>query len=240
MNPKYFFLYFYGKPEKVLNAITGIPESRFFELKKELDSDANFIEGLRKESRKFLNIDFNLDQDHYFLYALVRTIKPSVIVETGVFHGFYTAAFLKGIHDNYRDGSADGKVISIDLPAYESIAESTHTSPYITHLPTGCEPGWVIPEYLKDNRWQLHLGDSRELLPSVLNKEKNISLFFHDSLHTYSHMMYEFETTYPTLNQGDYMMTHDVHWNRSFPDFVKKHTQKEFVFHGFGIFKKQQ
>jgi hypothetical protein len=159
-------------------------------------------------------------------------------VETGVFHGYYTACFLKGINDNYKDGSADGRLISIDLPAYESITESTHTSPYITHLPSGCEPGWVIPEYLKD-RWQLHMGDSRDLLPSVVNKEKNISLFFHDSLHTYSHMMYEFETIYPALNQGDYMMTHDVHWNHSFPNFVKKHSQEEFAFHGFGIFKKQ-
>lgn len=183
-------------------------------------------------------MDFNLDQDHYFLYALARTIKPSVIVETGVFHGSYTASFLKGISENYKDGSADGRLISIDLPAYETIPDATHTIPVLTHLPAGHEPGWIIPDHLKD-RWQLHLGDSMDILPSIVKKEKNISLFFHDSLHTYAHMEFEFETVYPVLKAGDYMMTHDVHWNRSFPNFVKKHGQKEFVFHGFGIFRKQ-
>lgn len=237
LNPKYFFLYFYGKPEKVVSALTGEPESRFFEFKKELDSDSNFINELRKRTLSFINEDFNFDIDHYFLYSLVRTVKPSVILETGVFHGYYTACLLKGIYDNHRDLSIDGKVISIDLPAYESIDESTSE----THkkcLPAGCEPGWVIPEYLKD-RWQLYFGDSLKLLPDVLSKEKDISLFFHDSLHTYSHMTYEFETVYPQLKQGAYLMSHDIHWNRAFRHFVKKHNQKEYAMHGFGIIRKK-
>jgi hypothetical protein len=50
LNPKYFFLYFSGKPEKVISALTGEPESRFFELKKELKGDSNFIKELRKKN----------------------------------------------------------------------------------------------------------------------------------------------------------------------------------------------
>ena len=236
-NPKYFYLYFYGKPEKVFSALTDLPESHYYKLREELDSDSNFTEELREKTIKFMNVDFRLNMDHYFLYSLVRTIKPSVILETGVFHGYYTACFLKGIYDNYRDGSAEGKLISIDLPAYESISESTTESPGMTHLPSGSEPGWVIPDYLRD-RWQLNIGDSRELLPKVLDKEKNISLFFHDSLHTYSHMMYEFEKVYPVLSHGAYLMTHDVHWNHAFRHFVKRHGQQDFSFHGFGISRK--
>ena len=238
LNPKYFYLYFYGKPEKVFSALTDVPESQYYKLKQELDRDADFTKDLREKTLKFMNVDFSLNMDHYFLYSLVRTIKPSVILETGVFHGYYTACYLKGLYDNYRYGSVDGKLISIDLPAYESISESPTESPHMTHLPSGNGPGWVIPDNLRD-RWELHIGDSRELLPEVLDREKNISLFFHDSLHTYDHMMYEFENVYPVLNNGAYLMTHDVHWNHSFRHFVKRHGQKDFSFHGFGVFRKQ-
>lgn len=237
LNPKYFYLYFFGRPEKVINALTNKPESHFFELKKELDSDAGFIKELRERTLKFINEDFKFDIDHYFLYSLVRTIKPSVVLETGVFHGYYTACILKGIHDNYKNSAIDGKVISIDLPAYESISESTSETRKM-HLPSGCEPGWVIPEHLKD-RWQLHIGDSLDLLPMILSREKNISLFFHDSLHTYSHMTFEFETAFPLLKEGDYLMSHDIHWNLAFRHFIKRYGQKEFAMHGFGIFRKK-
>jgi hypothetical protein len=237
LNPKYFYLYFFGKPQTVIHGLTGEPESRFFELKEELDNDAAFIEELHKRTLVVLNNDFRLDVDHYFLYSLVRTIKPLVVLETGVFHGFYTACILKGIHDNYNKSSIDGRVISIDLPAYESIKESTSET-VGKCLPSGSAPGWVIPEYLKE-RWQLNLGDSRDLLPKILSREKNISLFFHDSLHTYDHMMFEFESIYPELQKGTYLMSHDIHWNRAFRHFVTKYNQKEFGMHGFGIFKKE-
>jgi len=171
LNPDYFFYYFYGRPEKIIHAVTGQSESSFFEFKRQLDNDLLFVKGLRERTFKVTGMNFNLDMDHYFLYALVRTIKPAVILETGVFHGYYTACFLKGIHDNYKELSVDGRVVSIDLPAYESIPESTHTSA-ITHLPSGYEPGWVIPDYLKD-RWQLNIGDSsiKSLLTSLFQRE---------------------------------------------------------------------
>ena len=236
LNPDYFYNYFSCRPEKVISALTGESESLFFKQKEELHNDPIFIKALREKTYKVVNRDFSLSLDHYFLYSLVRAIKPTVILETGVLHGYYTACFLKGILDNYRDYSIDAKVVSIDLPAYDVIPESTHAAD-IPNLPPGSKPGWVIPDYLRD-RWQLQVGDSRELLPTVLNNEKNISLFFHDSLHTYSHMTYEFENAYPFLSEGGYLMSHDVHWNRSFRHFVKKHNQKEFSIHGFGIFRK--
>jgi hypothetical protein len=237
LNPDYFFYYFYRKPEKIIMKLTGADESIFFKFKNDLDNDSTFSDVLNKKTQEILRVDFSLDIDHYFLYSLIRTIKPSIILETGVYHGYYTSCMLKGINDNHRDDSINGKLISIDLPAYKTIAESTNESPYITHLPPGYGPGWVIPDYLKD-RWQLHIGDSRKLLPIILNRENNISLFFHDSLHTYSHMTYEFETVYSKLDYGEYLMSHDIHWNRAFRHFLKKHGQKGFSIHGFGVFRK--
>jgi hypothetical protein len=52
-------------------------------------------------------------------------------------------------------------------------------------------------------------------------------------------MIYEFETVFPQLGQGSFLMSHDIHWNRAFKHFVKKYRQKEYSIHGFGIFKKE-
>lgn len=238
LNPKYSALYFLGKPEKIINALTGEPVSRFFELKENLDSDSNFVAELRERTSTFANEHFKLTIDHYFLYTLVRLTRPRLILETGVFDGYFTVCFLKALYDNFSNEGIEGKLVSIDLPSYEIMMESTSEMAR-THLPPGCEPGWVIPENLKE-RWQLHLGDSRELLPRVAREVGDISLFFHDSLHTYSHMMFEYETVWPLLEKGAFLMSHDIYWNRAFRDFVKRHQQVEFVTRSFGIIKKRQ
>jgi len=50
--------------------------------------------------------------------------------------------------------------------------------------------------------------------------------------------MFEFEQAYPQISAGGYIMSHDVHWNRSFREFARKHKRKEYSIHGFGIFRK--
>ena len=65
-----------------------------------------------------------------------------------------------------------------------------------------------------------------------------IDLFFHDSLHTYAHMMFEFGTVWPFLKSGSVLLSHDVHWNRAFRHFARQHRLQEFVVHGFGIARK--
>ena len=237
LNPRYTMLYFLGKPETVVKNLTGEPISRFFELRENLESDLNFINELQKRTSTFAHESFRLNLDHYFLYAIVRLMRPELILETGVFDGYYTVLFLKALHDNYKNESIDGRLVSIDLPAYESIAKST-SKMHRTHLPEGCGPGWVIPENLR-TRWELNLGDSRELLPIIAKQVKNISMFFHDSLHTYSHMTFEYETVWPLLKKGGILMSHDIHWNRAFGNFVQRHRQKEFVARGFGTVKKR-
>jgi hypothetical protein len=51
-------------------------------------------------------------------------------------------------------------------------------------------------------------------------------------------MMFEFDETWPHLPDGAFLMSHDIHWNRAFGNFVRKHRQTDHAARGFGIIKK--
>jgi predicted O-methyltransferase YrrM len=236
INPRYTLLYRLGKPATVLQAVAGRQSPGYESLRDELVRHPEFGRQLADNLQSKTGESFRWNQDHYFLYALVRLTKPRLILETGVFDGFFSACFLQGLHVNAETDGIDGRLVSIDLPAYLSITASTSRM-LRTHLPEGCEPGWVIPEYLR-SRWRVHLGDSRELLPRISAEVGNIDLFFHDSLHTYEHMMFEYRTIWPLLQPAAILLSHDVHWNHAFRDFVREHRQRNHVAHGFGAIKK--
>nr|WP_279231761.1 class I SAM-dependent methyltransferase [Thermus thalpophilus] len=142
------------------------------------------------------------------IYALIRTKRPSLVVETGVAAGRSSGAILLGLHHN-----GWGRLISIDLPRRgdASAALADLSQP---HIPQGLEVGWSVPESLR-YRWDLRLGDAKELLPPLLAELGGIDCFLHDSLHTEEHVRFELETAYPYLRPGGLLMADDV---REVPD----------------------
>ena len=97
--------------------------------------------------------------------------------------------------------------------------------------------GDFVPEYLKD-RWTLILGNAKEELPTLLKKINKISVFFHDSLHTYEHMMFEYETAWPHITKSGLLLSHDVVWNKAFLKFSKKVNSKPLIYYSLGMIKK--
>ena len=167
-----------------------------------------------------------------FVYILVRAARPTVIIETGVFDGLATALTLDALSRN-----ASGLLISIDLPAVETIAGSTHAMPETT-LPPGRQPGWIIPEALRA-RHQLLLGDSRVVLPEALERFPAIDVFLHDSLHTYEHMTFEYRTAWPHLRSGGYLLSDDIMWNAAFHQFSRSEGREYTMLPGnFGAIRK--
>ena len=148
------------------------------------------------------------------IYVLTRFGKPEIIVETGVFDGQSSAVFLQALRDNGK-----GTLISIDLPATEAIEFSTDLMPETT-LPPGCQPGWIIPDYLRD-RHQLMFGDSKQLLPQVLEANPKIDFFLHDSLHTLEHQLFEYDAAWPHIVAGGLLLSDDIFWNPAFHRFCK-------------------
>jgi predicted O-methyltransferase YrrM len=127
-------------------------------------------------------------------------------VETGVFSGISSSYILCALE---RNGS--GVLHSIDLPDRG-----------LTLL--GKEPGFVVPENLR-TIWTLELGPSSTLLEPLLAKLKSVDIFFHDSLHTYENMIFEFQNAWAHLRTGGVLLSDNIDDNSAFYDFCKKHNQ---------------
>lgn len=233
-SPDYVFYYFARKLPSVLQTTTGATAEQLAELRQELVDAPDFAPRIRERAQSVANEEWQLDENHHFLYALVRLTRPRLVLETGVFDGFYSACFLQALFENDERDGKGGSLVSIDLPANETIDDSTRRLPVRTGLPRGEQPGWAIPDHLRP-LWRPHFGDSRQLLPEVLSQEAEIDLFFHDSLHTDDHMTFEFETAWPKLSQGGVLLSHDVHWNSAFRRFARAKGRKAHVAHGFGL-----
>lgn len=133
-----------------------------------------------------------------FCYAYCRAHQPETVIETGVGNGVTTSFILQALAVNQK-----GKLWSIDLP------------------PLGYDSsGAFVPVGLK-NRWQLHVGRSRRILPSLLAETGSVDLFLHDSLHTYRNMMFEFLTVWPKVSNGGAVISDDIAFNRAFELFTR-------------------
>jgi hypothetical protein len=154
------------------------------------------------------------------IYAAVRALRPQVVVETGIANGVSSAYILLALHRNQC-----GALHSIGLPDPD-------------YLPEGKEAGWFVPKWLH-KPWHVHLGDAKEILPRLLPELGRIDIFSHDSLHTYEHMLWEFEIAYPFLGLGELLFADDALWNPAFEEFARKvgSTQAR-VLHGVGVLRK--
>lgn len=121
------------------------------------------------------------------IYIVTRSLMPHVVVETGVAHGKSSAYILLALEHNNH-----GRLLSVDLPATGSNAlDGSQTSL------SGMEPGWLVLDHLRE-RWTLTMADSisflRTTVPRLLagqNPVPGVSLFLHDSLHTFEHVAEE-------------------------------------------------
>jgi len=122
------------------------------------------------------------------LYLLVRAARPRSIVETGVLYGASSAHMLAALARN-----GEGSLFSIEIGKQSD--EPAHE--------------FFVPAELRD-RWRLIIGDSRRELPDVMARCASVDMFYHDSLHSYDHMVWEFGTALPCLSTGGLLASDDV------------------------------
>jgi len=147
-----------------------------------------------------------------FLFTLVRILKPEIVVETGVATGGTTQAILRAMYINQK-----GHLYSIDLHVLKS-EDGSDKPEFVV--------GRLVPNNLK-SRWTFIDGDSKIELPKLLKKLGQIDIFIHDSLHTYNHMKFEFNTAYPYIKKGGVLFSDDIFFNHAFMEFSKN--KKHYV-----------
>lgn len=205
----------------------GIDEALYTKSIGELLNNKKFFEELRTvaEVKKPEGID-GFGEWRKLLYLIIRIFKPEVVIETGVFDGLSSAAILQALEDNGK-----GSLTSIDL------ASDDPRRIYANPLPPDCQPGWVIPAYLR-KRHRLILGDSKKILPQLIKKYKSMDIFFHDSLHTFEHMYFEYSIVWPHIVNGGLLLSHDTLDNLAFLKFCREQNRKYFRFGSFGAIRK--
>lgn len=135
-------------------------------------------------------------------YVVVRTIKPRVVLETGVANGFSSAAILEALQEN-----GSGELWSVDLPAFSPSAEGA--------------TGAAMPGRLRSSkRWHLGLGPDRSVLPQMLEDAGEIDFFHYDSDKSYEGMGHTFRLVWPRIRPGGVMAVDDVNSNDAFLEFV--------------------
>lgn len=139
--------------------------------------------------------------DCQVLYAAVRAAEPDTVVATGSRFGAFDAYVARALERNRR-----GTLHSIDLPGG----------------PEAFEYGHLVPDWCR-HRWQIHEGDVRELLPTLMDDLAPVDAFVHDSVHTKDHMRWEFETAAPRLAARGVLASHDVLLSDVFPSFARDH-----------------
>lgn len=131
----------------------------------------------------------------FFLYAAVRAVRPSLVLETGVANGCSSFYFLNAMLKN-----GCGVLHSVDVSA--DVA--------------GC-----LSECERD-LWTLHVlqgPDYRANFADVISRLKDIDLFLHDSNHCYRWMRHEYETVFPKLSRTGLLASDDVDNTYAFVDF---------------------
>jgi predicted O-methyltransferase YrrM len=175
------------------------------------------------------------------LYFLVRALRPATVVETGTANGVSTTYLLAALEHN-----GAGRLVSIDLPfeaadgSFRPLVAGTSIGTYeASPLPPGKPPGWMVPQALR-GRWELRLGHARELLPALLDEVGEIGFFFHDSLHTREHMLFEFNAVWPNLSPRGVLAADDIfQWKHdALPTFARSVGRRFTTFGNLGFVRK--
>ena len=135
-------------------------------------------------------------------YVTCRLLKPSVVVETGVAYGVTTSFLLEALARNER-----GVLHSIDLPPL-----GPHVDDFV---------GALVDDEVRD-RWTLHRGTTKRLLPIVLDMLDGVDMFVHDSLHTYKNIKLELSLVTPKLRRSAAVLADDVHGNLAFQEWASR------------------
>ena len=145
-----------------------------------------------------------------YLYVTTRILKPRCIIETGCATGYASSLLLAAIEKNNL-----GHLYTIDLPLEFGKSDVTGFN-----WPDNVPVGYLVPEAYRKN-WTLSFADCTIELPQRFAEigKGNVDFFFHDSDHSYEHMMFEFALAQKFMSAGSLIVSDDIEINAAFQNF---------------------
>lgn len=136
------------------------------------------------------------------VWCLVRHLRATRVVETGVAHGVTSRFILEALARN-----GGGHLWSIDLPPLRN--------PELRR-----QIGVAVDQGLRGS-WRYIEGTSRRHLPGLLKRTAPIDLFIHDSKHSTENVLFELKLAWPALRPGGAVVVDDVDTNSGFHLFCE-------------------
>ncbi len=165
------------------------------------------------------------DVNFIFLYVLTKMFKPRVIIETGSNVGFSSTFIALAVKENNNGCKFYTIDPYLEYP-WEKISFVEHCKirdPRINYkkLNGKCKPLSMVPADLKE-----HIifkgGCSEDILPNLVEENREVDIFFHDSDHSYRNMAWECSTVMPYLKKDGFILVHDIMQNSAFKDMFDK------------------
>lgn len=139
-----------------------------------------------------------------WLYTGVGMMRAPLVAETGVGPGSTSTAILDATKD-FR-----ARLFSFDLgQKYGSENETKQV-------------GFLVPEENKE-RWNLVIGNTKDTLEGKLSYFGPFDVFFHDSEHSYDHVMWELETAFRNLRKKFLIIVDNYDWTAAPEEFAQRH-----------------
>lgn len=190
----------------LISVITKVPVNEIEEYFLEVEQDTEVIERLRTfkdNDPSLINSQLKLGR-RIGWYAIVRALKPNVVVETGVHHGLGALTLNCAVKRNIEEGFP-GRYFGtdIDLNAGKLVRDYSN------------EVGTIL------------FGDSLESL--VKFPEKSIDLFINDSDHSAEYEAKEYELLLTRGSDSLMILGDNSHSTSSLREFSRKNG-RDFVF----------
>jgi predicted O-methyltransferase YrrM len=185
-----------------LSQLFSVPVSRI----EAISGEAKWLMDHVAHRTKGLNLWAVDPEERLALYCTTKLLEPKIAVETGVGPGVSTTFILGALNT--------GVLHSIDWG--KKYGEESKSYPV----------GFVIPENLKQ-KWVLHTGDSKTTLKPLLDSLGNVDLFFHDSEHTYEHVLFELTSAWSHMKRG-VMLVDNFDWTDAPNHFADEAGSKLF------------
>jgi hypothetical protein len=178
-----------------VSELAGVSETRSLEALREGQEERALFRHLDRMHRlggrrSYIEIDAPLE-----LYALVRLLQPTHVIEVGVSSGVSSAYLLQALNRVGR-----GTLHSVDLPKPETRPRTARRNPSWS-IPPGRSSGWAVPVPLR-KRWDLRLGDKKDVLPLFAEETPPVGLFVYDVPHSEAQAARDFATINPCLTSG--------------------------------------
>ncbi|MHB8490371.1 MAG: O-methyltransferase [Candidatus Dormibacteria bacterium] len=166
-------------------------DAEYAALESDLTERYSFQDNLKTHAREY-SVEHETGM---LLYSLLRSLKPKVVLETGVANGHST--FL----------------------ALSALAANGSGSLYSTDIDPNC--GLLLKESERRlwNFRPLRRHRIRVEFAALLAELPTIDFFFHDSEHSYAWQMHEFASVWRALSAGGVLASDDVDTSYAFIDF---------------------